>query len=326
MGNERNPEPDELVAAADSAEAGPPVVAVVGATATGKSQLAIELAGPVGGEVVNADSMQLYRGMDIGTAKVPVSARCGVPHHLLDVWSVAERANVAEYQRLARAAIQDVAGRGALPIVVGGSGLYVRAVLDRMAFPGHDPDVRARWEAALAEVGPEALHAKLAARDPDAAAQILPRNGRRIVRALEVIELTGGPFVAELPAPVRQGPTLVIGLQRDRHELDEALATRVHDMFDAGLVGEARDLAGLAGSPTASRALGYRQALAHLAGEYDEPTARQETIRGTRAFARRQQAWFRRDTAIKWLDATDPDLSSYAQRLVERFRRSHQSA
>ena len=286
------------------------VVAVVGATATGKSALGIRLAQALGGEVVNVDSMQLYRGMDIGTAKLSEAEREGVTHHLLDVWSVTEAASVAEYQRLGRACLDDMLARGATPIVVGGSGLYVRALLDDLEFPGTDPDVRARLEAELTADGPAALHARLARLDPAAAAAILASNGRRIVRALEVVELTGRPFIATLPSPEPVYPAVQVGLDLPLEVLDQRIEERVARMFDAGLVEEVRRLegAGLRAGRTASRALGYQQVLALLDGVLTENEARSETVRATRRFARRQRSWFRRDDRVHWLDARDPTL------------------
>jgi tRNA dimethylallyltransferase len=287
------------------------VIAVVGATATGKSGVATALARALGGEVVNADSMQLYQGMDIGTAKEPAAARQGVPHHLLDIWPVTRTANVAEYQRLARAAIDDIIARGHVPVLVGGSGLYVRAALDDLNFYGTDPGIRTRLESELAEAGAAGLHARLATLDPAAAAAILPSNGRRIVRALEVIELTGGPFTATMPAyeQARPGPQAVqLGLALPRPELDQRIAARVEAMWQAGFEAEVKDLvhAGLRDGRTASRALGYQQMLRHLDGELTLDEARQETVRATRRFARRQESWFRRDPRVRWLDASQP--------------------
>jgi tRNA dimethylallyltransferase len=306
-----------------------PVVTIVGPTAAGKSALSIALAHAVDGEVVNADSMQLYRGMDIGTAKLSAAEREGVPHHVLDIWDVTEPASVAEYQRLARAAIDAILARGRVPLLVGGSGLYVRAVLEDFVFPGTDAGLRSALEAELAEVGPAPLHARLAAVDPAAAARILPSNGRRIVRALEVIELTGEPFVARLPDPspvygavrdgLRGGGRVVkIGVDRDPVELDERIARRVDHMWAAGLADEVRALAerGLREGRTASRALGYQQVLRWLAGEWGETEAHAETVRATRRFVRRQRSWFRRDPRIEWLDAARPDLFAAAQSLV----------
>lgn len=284
----------------------PRVVAVVGATATGKSDLAVRLALALGGEVVNADASQLYRGMDVGTAKLPVPQRLGVPHHLLDVLDVTDEASVAAYQRDARAAIDGLADAGRVPVLVGGSGLYVRAALEPLEFPGTDPAVRARWEERAAAVGPRALHAELAERDPAAAAAILPSNVRRVVRALEVVELTGRPFTATLPSGEHVRPTVQIGLRAPREVLDERIAVRVDRMLDEGLVDEVRRLAdaGLREGRTASRALGYAQVLDHLDGRLALDEARVETVRATRAFARRQEKWFRRDDRIVWLDAT----------------------
>ncbi|HEX3648639.1 MAG TPA: tRNA (adenosine(37)-N6)-dimethylallyltransferase MiaA [Pseudonocardiaceae bacterium] len=280
-------------------------VAVVGPTATGKSELGVWLARELGGEVVNADAMQLYRGMDVGTAKLTVAERRGVPHHLLDVLDVTETASVAAYQRAAREVVERLLAAGRVPVVVGGSGLYVSALLDDLEFPGTSLRIRARLEAELAAVGPAALHARLAELDPAAAAAILPGNGRRLVRALEVIELTGQPFSATLPrpGPARYG-TVLVGLDRDVAELDERIATRVDLMFERGLVDEVRRLVplGLRDGRTASRALGYQQVLA------DPGTARAETVRATRRFVRRQRSWFRRDDRITWLDAARPDL------------------
>ncbi|GAA4492394.1 tRNA (adenosine(37)-N6)-dimethylallyltransferase MiaA [Actinoallomurus oryzae] len=284
--------------------AGTNIVAVVGPTAAGKSDLAVELALRLGGEIVNADSMQLYRGMDIGTAKLTEEERRGVPHHLLDIWDVTETASVAEYQRLARRAIVEIHGRGRVPLLVGGSGLYIRAVIDDLDFPGTDPELRARLEASLAEVGPAAMHARLAERDPAAAASILPSNGRRVVRALEVIEMTGRPFSASMPSydEAKEYATQ-LGLAVPRPELDERIALRVDRMWSAGLVEEVRRLEpyGLREGFTASRALGYAQVLRFLAGEWSEERAREETVRSTRRFARRQESWFRRDPRVRWI-------------------------
>ncbi|WP_204037597.1 tRNA (adenosine(37)-N6)-dimethylallyltransferase MiaA [Micromonospora qiuiae] len=286
------------------------VVAVVGPTAAGKSALSIALAHALDGEVVNADSMQLYRGLDIGTAKLTVAEREGVPHHLLDIWEVTEPASVAQYQRLARATVDDILARGRVPLLVGGSGLYVRAVLEQFEFPGTDPALRRRLEDELATVGAAALHARLREADPVAAAGILPGNGRRIVRALEVIELTGRPFTAALPQPTPYYPAVQIGVDLDTTRLDERIAVRVDRMWADGLVDETRELVGhgLADGRTASRALGYQQVLRFLAGELTETEAHDETIRATRRFVRRQRSWFRRDPKVRWLDSADPGL------------------
>jgi len=301
-----------------------PVIAVLGPTAAGKSDLALRLARDLGGEIINADSMQLYRGMDIGTAKLTAGQRQGIPHHLLDVWDVRYPANVAEYQRMARDAIAAVAARGRVPILAGGSGLYLRAALDDLNFPGTDPAVRERLEAELAELaarGPAELHARLAALDPAAAAAILPSNGRRIVRALEVIELSGPGFTATLPTYESLYPAVQIGLRVSRGELDRRIATRVDRMWQAGLVDEVRGLerAGLREGRTASRALGYAQVLRFLAGEWTEDEAREQTVKATRRFARRQESWFRRDPRVIWLD-TGPgaDLPAQAVATIDR--------
>jgi tRNA dimethylallyltransferase len=288
----------------------PPVVAVVGPTATGKTALAVALAHRLGGEVVNADSMQLYRGMDIGTAKPDLAERNGVPHHLLDLWHVREAASVAEYRGLARAEIDRLRAAGTVPLLVGGSGLYVRAVLDELDFPGTDAALRARLEEELAAVGPAVLHTRLAALDPAAAEAVLPSNGRRIVRALEVIELTGGPFRAQLPDPRPHYPAVAVGLDREPAVLDARVAARVDRMWAAGFVDEVAALAadGLREGPTASRALGYAQVLAQFDGALTPDEARERTIGTTRRFVRRQRSWFRRDATISWLDAGRPDL------------------
>jgi tRNA dimethylallyltransferase len=288
-----------------------PPIAIVGPTATGKSDVGVRLAARVGGEVINADAMQLYRGMDVGTAKLTVPERLGVPHHLLDVLDVTEAASVAAYQRHARQVVEDLLAAGRVPVVVGGSGLYVSALLDDLDFPGTDPAIRARLESELSDVGGPILHARLAELDPVAAASILPSNGRRVVRALEVIELTGRPFSAALPkpGPARYG-TVLIGLDLSTDELDERVARRVDVMFERGLVAEVRELIplGLRDGRTAARALGYQQVLAALDGDGDLDTARSETIRATRRFVRRQRSWFRRDSRITWLDAGRADL------------------
>ncbi len=293
-----------------SAAPPPPVVAVVGPTATGKTALAVELARRLGGEVVNADSMQLYAGMDIGTAKPDHAERGGIPHHLLDLWPVRRAASVAEYRARARAEIDRLRAAGVVPLLVGGSGLYVRAVLDELDFPGTDPEIRARLEGELAAVGPSTLHARLAERDPAAAAAVLPSNGRRIVRALEVLELTGGPFRATLPEPAPHYPAIGIGLDREPAELDERVAARVDRMWAAGFVAEVEALVeeGLREGPTASRALGYAQVLASFDGTLTAEEARERTVGATRRFVRRQRSWFRRDASLTWFDAARPDL------------------
>jgi tRNA dimethylallyltransferase len=244
--------------------------------------------------------------MDIGTAKEPPAARQGVPHHLLDVWPVTRLASVADYQALARAAFGEISARGRVPVLVGGSGLYVRAALDDLNFPGTDCVVRARLEQELAALGPAALHARLATLDPAAAGSILPGNGRRIVRALEVIEISGRPFSATMPSYEQIRPAIQIGLTWPRPELDLRIAARVDGMWQAGLEDEVKSLtgAGLREGRTASRALGYQQLLRYLDGEWTLEQARLETIRATKRFARRQESWFRRDPRVRWLSAS----------------------
>ena len=287
-----------------------PVVAVVGVTASGKTALALDLAEHLGGEIVNTDSMQVYRGMDIGTAKLPQAERRGVSHHLMDVLEVTEPATVAEFQGWARDVIEDCFRRQVTPVLVGGSALYTRAILDRFEFPGTDPGVRARLEGELASVGAEALHDRLAELDPVAAAQVVPSNGRRVVRALEVIEITGRPFSASLPEPnYHYDRAVQIGVDIDREALDRRIAQRVDDMWAAGFVEEVRSLvaAGLREGRTASRALGYQQVLAHLDGELSEEEAKEQTVSRTRRFARRQDSWFRKDPRITWVRYDDPE-------------------
>jgi tRNA dimethylallyltransferase len=296
------------------------VLAVVGPTAVGKSDLGIALAQAVGGEVVNADSMQLYRGMDVGTAKLTVEERQGVPHHLLDVWPVTRTATAADYQSLCRAVVDDLLGRGVVPVLVGGSGLYLRAALDDLSFPGTDPDLRAALEAELSRDGTLALHARLAALDPAAAARMEPTNGRRIVRALEVVTLTGS-MPGKLTTYGEHYPTTYVGV--DRSDLAERIAVRVDRMWAAGLVEEVQRLEGegLREGVTASRALGYAQVLGALDGRWDEGHARELTVVATRRFARRQRAWFRRDPRVHWLDgAVPPD--QLLEQAVAAFRKS----
>jgi tRNA dimethylallyltransferase len=287
-----------------------PVVGVVGATATGKSELALALAHALEGEVVGADAFQLYRGMDIGTAKLPVQQRRGIPHHQVDVLEVCDEASVAAYQRHARADIAGIRARGRRPIVVGGSGLYVRALLDRLSIPPTEPEVRARWERRLRAEGPGALHALLAARDHTAAEQIDPRNGRRVVRALEVIELTGRPFSASMPTREFATPTVVLGLSAERAVLDARIAQRVRRMWAEGMVDEVAGLLdrGLRESSTAIRAVGYRQALSELDGGLSSEQAQLDTMAATRKLARRQESWFGADPRITWLPHDAPDL------------------
>ncbi|MBD8605995.1 tRNA (adenosine(37)-N6)-dimethylallyltransferase MiaA [Aeromicrobium sp. CFBP 8757] len=296
------------------------VVAVVGPTASGKSSLAVRIAQRLGdAEVVNVDSMQLYRHMDIGTAKPTAAERAVVPHHLFDVLDVADTASVAEFQQQARAVVGDCHARGVVPVLVGGSALYVRAVLDRLDFPGTDPAVRQRWADELERRGSRAMHDELARRDPVAAAQIQPTNDRRIVRALEVGELTGRPFVATMPPLESIYPGLtMLGLDVPRDVLEVRLADRVDQMWADGFVDEVRSLLehGIEDSLTASRALGYQQILAFLRGELTEDEARADTVTGTRKFARRQDRLFRKDPRIHWLPHDAEDLLERAMATV----------
>ncbi len=285
-------------------------LAIIGPTGTGKSALALAVAERIGGEIVNADAMQLYRGMDIGTAKLPVAERRGVAHHQLDVLEVTETATVARYQRDAAADVERIAAGGAPPIIVGGSMMYIQSLLDEWVFPATDPVVRAKWEQRLAEVGAAALHRELDRVDPAAASSILATDGRRIVRALEVVELTGQPFAASAPtigAP--RWDTAIIGLDWPTSALDQRLVSRTDTMFASGLVEEVRTLLdrGLREGVTASRALGYAQVIDDLDAGGDGAAAREPTFIGTRRYARRQRSWFRRDHRITWLNGADPD-------------------
>lgn len=292
-------------------------IAVVGPTATGKSDLALELAQHLDGEIVNIDAMQLYRGMDIGTAKLPVAQRRGIAHHQLDVLEVTENATAAAYQGSASADVEAIMSRGHTPVIVGGSMMYVQALLDRWEFPATDPQVRAKWEALLAEAGVTAVHAALQAADPVAARAILPTDGRRMVRALEVVELTGRPFAASQPQVGEPyWGTVILGVDRDTAQLDARIEARTAAMFDAGLPDEVRALVarGLREGRTARRAIGYAQILAHFDGEYDLAHARMRTLIGTRRYVRRQRSWFRRDPRVHWLDGADPDLIDTALR------------
>lgn len=296
------------------------LLAIVGPTASGKSALAVRVAQRLGGaEVIGTDSMQVYRGMDIGTATPSERERGGIPHRMVDVWDPCHAVSVAEFQEWARREIDDVVTAGRIPIVVGGSGLFVSAVLDDLRFPGTDPQLRGRLESELEQVGAAEMHRRLAALDPEAAAAILPSNGRRIVRALEVIELTGEPFHARLPDPVDVYRTVRVGLDIPRPELDARIEARVDAMWAAGFVDEVRVLAasGLESAPTASRALGYQQVLRHLVGEWDEDEARRRTVEATCRFARRQQRWFRRDPRIQWVRYDSDDLVGEAVRVWE---------
>lgn len=295
------------------------VIAVVGPTAVGKSGVAIELAAALGGHVVNADAFQVYRGMDIGTAKVPLAQRRGIPHHMLDVAGIDEDFGVARFQRDGRDALRRIARAGCPAVVVGGSGLYVRGLLDDLQFPGTSPEVRSHWEAVLVDVGAQRLHSMLALRDPAAAAAILPTNTRRVVRALEVIEITGGPFPARFP---KSGPPLVshtiFGLSAELADLDVRIASRVTEMVSAGLVEEVAQLSrqGLNSAVPAGRAIGYAQVLELLAGRSTLSDAVAATVTATSQFARRQMRWFRSDPRVRWLEASASAQSTAEQILA----------
>lgn len=305
--------------AAPAARPGP-VLAIVGPTASGKTALALELAPRLGAEVVSADAMLVYRGMDIGTAKLTLAGRRGVPHHLLDELDVRQEASLAAYQRRARDVRDDMIARGVVPILAGGSGLYVRAMLDRLEIPPADRAVRATLEAEGERAGAAAMHARLAAADPAAASAILPGNMRRIVRALEVIELTGRPFSATLPQPEYDVRSVQLGLRAPRPLLDERIGQRVEQMWAGGLVAETEALVaqGLREGRTASRALGYAQVLRYLDGDLTQAQARADTAQATRRFARRQESWFRRDDRVQWLEHDDPDLLDAALAVITR--------
>lgn len=294
-------------------------VAVIGPTATGKSELALDLAERLDGEIVNIDAMQLYRGMDIGTAKTPVAERRGIAHHQFDVLGVQETATVANYQREACADVEVILARGRTPVIVGGSMMYIQALIDDWQFPATDPQVRARWESELERVGVAALHRELGRRDPAAAAGILDSDRRRVVRALEVGELTGQPFAASKPTigTPRWGARL-IGIDWHTTELDDRIARRTSAMFAQGLVEEVEGLigSGLRNGVTARRAIGYAQVLGMLDGEYDVAHAEELTLIGTRRYVRRQRSWFRRDARVHWLDGAAPDRVGEALRLT----------
>ncbi|MCX6400787.1 MAG: tRNA (adenosine(37)-N6)-dimethylallyltransferase MiaA [Propionibacteriales bacterium] len=295
-----------------------PVVALVGPTASGKTALSLDLAVALHGEVVNTDAMQVYRGMDIGTAKLPLAERRGIPHHLLDTLSVRDAATVSDFQVWARTAIAELRSRSVTPVLVGGSGLYTRVILDQFEFPGTDVEVRERLEAELEATGTAALSARLHALDPVAAARI-GENGRRVVRALEVIELTGEPYSARLPVQEYADPhTVQIGVSIDPVVLEERIRQRVQDMFDEGFVAEVEGLLaeGLAEGRTARVAIGYRQVLAALAGEMTLEEAQERTFVATRKFSRKQMAWWRADPRITWVEYDDPDRVAKALSVV----------
>jgi len=282
-----------------------PVFVILGPTAVGKTQLSLDLAQLIDAEIINADSMQLYRGMDIGTAKLPLEQRRGIPHHMLDILDVTELANVSDYQIRGRKVIQEIQGRGKRVVIVGGSGLFIQSLLEDMQFPPGDPLVRARLEHETEELGLAAMYAKLLDFDPEAGAKVNPANARRVIRALEVIEVTGLAPVTSLVALPIVVPSIRVGLRRERPELDARITTRVGQMWDQGFVEEVHTLldVGLREGVTARKALGYAQILAALDGEFTLEQAPERTMIATRQFARRQDSWFGRDTSIIWRDA-----------------------
>ncbi|CAN1645032.1 MiaA tRNA delta(2)-isopentenylpyrophosphate transferase [Candidatus Nanopelagicaceae bacterium] len=295
------------------------VIVICGATATGKSDIAIEVAQELGAEIINADSMQLYRGMDIGTAKLPEAQRGGIPHHLLDVLDVNQDSTVAWYQELARTAITEIHSRGRDAVIVGGTGLYIKAILDDLNFPDTDPEVRGKLEAEVEEFGAASLFARLEELDPAAALAIDRANTRRIIRALEVIEITGQPFTANLPREdsSRYPDALQFGLVMDREHLRERIDLRVDRMWDAGFVEEVDRLIsqGIRDGATAQRALGYAQIIAMRDGSMSESEAKEDTKRASRQYARRQETWFSRDARIQWVAQHQPRLETILQKI-----------
>ncbi len=296
-----------------------PVIIICGPTATGKSDLALEVAELIDGEIINADSMQLYKGMDIGTAKLSVDERNGIPHHLLDILTVEEDASVAQYQALARAAVDEIRTRNKAAIIVGGTGLYIKSIIDEMNFPETDPELRKKLESEAELLGAAELYSRLRLLDPEAAAAIEPANTRRIIRALEVIEVTGQPYSANLPSDtsLRYPDALHIGLAMERSSLAPRIEARVHRMWQSGLVAEVDTLieAGLLRGSTAQRAIGYAQVIAMRNGEISESKAIEETIVATRQYVRRQETWFKRDPRIQWIGEDQPRLAFINQRL-----------
>ncbi|MCX6445581.1 MAG: tRNA (adenosine(37)-N6)-dimethylallyltransferase MiaA [Actinobacteria bacterium] len=295
------------------------LVVIAGATATGKSSLSVELAQAIDAEIINADSMQVYRGMDIGTAKISVEERQGIPHHMLDVLDVNQDSTVAWYQSGAREVIDEIHSRGKSVVMVGGTGLYIKAVIDELNFPDTDPMVRHTLNKEAEELGIDAMFARLEKLDPAAAIAIDRANLRRIIRALEVIEITGKPFTANLPREesIRYPDARQFGLVMDRELLSTRIDERVNTMFEEGFVEEVQKLmpAGLLEGRTAQRALGYSQIVSHLQGEVSLDAAIEETKRATRQYARRQETWFSRDARIKWISTRQPRLETILESL-----------
>ena len=295
------------------------VIVICGATATGKSDIALDIAEQIGAEIINADSMQLYTGMDIGTAKLSVAERRGIPHHLLDVLSVKQDSTVAWYQQLAREQISEIHSRNQHVVLVGGTGLYIKAVLDDLNFPDTNPEVRARLESEAEEYGSDSLFVRLQDLDPAAALAIDRANTRRIIRALEVIEITGKPFTANLPRAdsSRFPDALQFGLVMEREHLGERIDLRVEKMWEQGFVEEVDVLIadGILEGSTAQRALGYSALIAMRAGHMTEVEAKEETKRSTRQYARRQETWFSRDARIQWIAPHQPRLETIMQKI-----------
>lgn len=291
-----------------------PAIVLVGPTAVGKTDLSLALAHEFNGEVINADSMQLYRGMDIGTAKISQDQRQGINHHLLDVLDITETANVADYQQMGRQIVKEISSKNKRAIIVGGSGLFIQGLLEDLQFPGSDPVIRDRLTKEAEEIGAKAMYQRLVESDPIAAKDILPNNTRRVIRALEVIELTGSAPVTTLGELPEIVPSIRIGLTRDRSELDQRIEARVDQMWKAGFVDEvvALESLGLRDGLTASKALGYAQILAALAGEISIDEAKEKTVQATKRFARRQESWFGRDQKIQWLNANETTVSEIA--------------
>ena len=296
-----------------------PLIIICGPTATGKSELALEVAQKYDGEIINADSMQLYQGMDIGTAKLTIEERREIPHHLLDILKVSQDASVAQYQEQARAAIGDIQSRGKIAIVVGGTGLYIKSIVDELNFPETDPELRKKLEDEAELLGAAELYSRLRLLDPEAAAAIEPANIRRIIRALEVIEVTGKPYSANLPSDtsLRFPDALHIGLSMERSSLAPRIEARVHRMFEQGLISEVESLLseGLLEGTTAQRAIGYAQVIALIRGEVTQNQAIEETVVATRQYVRRQETWFKRDQRIQWIGEGEPRLPFIEERI-----------
>lgn len=293
------------------------VIAIVGPTAVGKTSLSLKLAKEINAEIINVDAMQLYKGMDIGTAKLNLEDRENITHHLIDILDPSQESNVSDFQQIARSTIDTLLEKNTHPLLVGGSGLYVNSVLENLEFPGTDQDLRERLEDELEQIGIVEMFAKLKQIDPEAAKTILPNNARRIIRALEVIELTGKPYNAKLPesAPIYEDVRIALDMPRDL--LDERITQRVHEMFEQGLVEETTLLQDkIRAGKTSIRALGYSQIISHLDGHISLTQAKEQTIAATKRFARRQLSWFRRDPKIIWLDATSPEIFEDSLRLV----------